>query len=159
MKFMFFMICAIFAVSANAKTLTYEADTTQLEDANSLDICGYPTEFKMDQKAPIGPTFIEKALFTQSVGIENIQATEGSIVGGDAPEAFTGDYRDKVYLVKQVVEGSMYTPAIYYRVEIRTYGSTAEPSGFVVNKELLNHKYSAELTEGEGCGNIYYKLK
>lgn len=143
--------------SANALTLNYTADYANMSgtDSTSLDICGYPQDFSMDAKAPLAPTFIKEAMFTSAVDIENIQASEGSISGG---YGYSGDYREKVYIVKQKV-GNYYLPAIYYRVQVTTYGSTTAPHGFVVATELLNHRSSAELAEGAFCGDIYYKLK
>ena len=145
---------------AFANTLVYNVDYSQMKnmDETSLDICGYPQQVKMDAALPIGPTFISQIYSYGKVTTERIQATKGSVGGGNLAPAFSGDYREKVYIVKQVIEGA-YKPGIYNRVQVNTYGSTAAPSGVIVNTELLNHRYSAELTEGAYCGDIYYKLQ
>ena len=170
-----FMVIALTLLStvASAKTLTYQADFNVMKynnkgiDPTALDICGYQSEFKMNASAPIGPTFIKSYLSYGKISLDPIQATNGSVVPGakDRTEAktkepYSGNYRNKVYVVKQVVpDDSTYKPFIAYRMQINTYGSTSAPSGFTVSTELLNHRYSAELAEGDGCGDIYYKLK
>lgn len=143
-----------------ANELVYKADYSQMDiDATGLDICDYPEEFKIEASLPIATTFIRNALYTADadISLENIQATEGSISGGSNPKEYQGDYREKVYIVKQVIKGA-YEPGIYTRVEVVTYGDKNAPTGLVVNSTLLNHTYSAELAEGANCGNIYYKL-
>lgn len=143
--------------SAFAVNLTYKADYSQMDlDATSLDICGYPTEFTMDASAPISTTFIDQ-MFFGDVGMERIQATDGGVAGNPG-SAYNGDYRVKVYIVKQTIEG-VYEPGIFFRVQVTTYGSKSAPSGMVVNNEILNYRHSAELAEGSFCGDVYYKLQ
>lgn len=142
--------------SVSAATLEYRADFSMMSDtdATALDICGFPQVFVMSADKPLAPTFINE-LFVSDFEIKNIQATEGSISGG---AGYVGDYREKVYIVNHEA-GGHYSPAVYYRVQITTYGSTAAPHGFVASSELLNHRDSAELAEGNFCGEVYYKLK
>lgn len=152
------LLVSTVASTAFSKQLTYKADfaaMTQM-DSTSLDICGYPETFSLDASTAIGPAFISELFTWGEISTTRIQATDGALSG--APANYNGDYREKVYLVKQVLEGG-YEPGIYNRVEMTTYGSTAAPTGFVVSIELLNHRYSAELAEGAFCGNIYYKLQ
>lgn len=155
--FIFLMTVGVTSV-VQANTLTYRADFTQMpeKDATSLDICGYPETFKMDAADPLAKTFID-TLLSGNVSKEEIQATSSSLGGGSLSEAYSGAYREKVYIVKQG-GGGAYNPWIVYRVQVNTYGSTTAPSGFVVNSELLNHRYSAELAEGAFCGDVYYLL-
>lgn len=157
-KIILLFIMVAMSPSAFAESLTYYPDYSQMKDMNgtSLDICGFPTEFTIDSKDPIGPTFIGR-MFWSVEKTERIQTAEGSVSGGNLAVAYSGDYREKVYIVKQVIEG-VYEPGIFSRVEVTTYGSTKAPSGMIVNVELMNHRYSAELAEGAFCGNVYYKL-
>ncbi|MCJ8278348.1 MAG: hypothetical protein HRT44_14080 [Bdellovibrionales bacterium] len=160
MRLLTFLTAVAISFNAFALELVYLPDFSQMpeQDINSLDICGYPAEFKMDASLPIGPTFI-KQLFWGDVSSERIQANGGSVSGGNLAPAFSGDYRTKVYIVKQSFEGTGYTSGVYNRVEVNTYGSTAAPSGMTVSTELLNYRESAELAEGSDCGTIYYKLQ
>ena len=160
MKALIFAVLAGMGFSASADTLTYVVDLGKMaergHDVTSLDICGFDLQFTMDAADPIGPTFINQYFYGE-VTQRRIQNTTGAISGGGLEPEYSGDYREKVYIVDQVIEGA-YEPAIVSRVQVNTYGSTAAPSGMIVNVQLLNHHYSAELAEGSNCGDIYYKL-
>jgi len=149
-----------FSSLASAKTLTYTVDYEAMTDIdkNVLDNCGYPESFRVDSAAPIGPELIKQTFSSDAkITIENIQSTSGTLAGGDRNEAYLGEYREKVYLVKQVIKG-IYEPGIFTRVQINTYGSTSAPTGITISSELLNHRYSAELGEGADCGEIWFRL-
>lgn len=159
-KFFVFICVSLMSSMVFATTLSYTADFTQMKntDPTMLDICGFPVNFKMDAAAPLASTFIKELFTYGSISLEEIQATEGSMHGGGLHPAYSGDYREKVYIVKQVLPDGAYSPGIYTRVQVNTYGSKTAPSGFIVNSQLLNHYYSAEMAEGAFCGDIYYKL-
>ena len=155
--------CLIFCSASYADQLVYKADFSKMpeQDAEQLRFCGFPEEFRVEAEEEMAPYFIKNTMYTSdaNISLEMIQDTEGTIIDGGeakASEVYEGHFQEKVYIVKQVVDGS-YPPAIYSRVEFMIFGDVDAPKGLVVSTELLNHRYSAELSEGYMCGEIYYK--
>ena len=146
---------------ASATQLTYTLDLKQsnMDEITAYDICGLPSEFKMDAQADLATVVIQKALATSpnQVEIKFIQATSGGWTGGGLIEPYTGDYRVRVGLVNTKSEA--YRGGIYNRVEVTTFGSTAAPKAFLVDVELLNYRESAELAEDSVCTGYAYRLK
>lgn len=157
-KTLTFIIFLFAASLSRAATLSYQADltATHLDQVSLADICEFPLNFSMDSKDPLAPTFLETYFGRDLLSLENIQATAGNISGGGLAASYSGDYREKVYYAK--VGSRVYKPFIAQRAQVTTYGDVNAPSGFVVNIEILNHKYSAEIAEGSNCGDVYYKL-
>ncbi len=158
MKYLVFVCSMLVSGLCWSEILNYNMDLSKTPDMDptDLEICGFPSTFSMDQAAPIGPTFL-KELYYSPVTFKRIQSSAGEI-SDELNSLYTGKYRDKVYIVEQLWDHPIYAPGIYYRYEMRTYGSTSAPKGFSVSTELLNHRYSAEMVQGSNCGYIYYKL-
>lgn len=160
---------ALTSTTVFAEALVYKVDlqVTQPNDPSdpndavtleNLERCGYPQEFKIDSQASLTREFLKVLFKDAKYSSENIQSTKGALSGGDLAEAYSGEYREKVFIVKNEFNGTAYSPGVYYRVDLTTFGSTTKPSGFKTSSELLNYRHSAELAEGMGCGHVHYKL-
>lgn len=90
-------------------------------------------------------------LMPKRMSTEKIEASK-SILSTDANDAYTGEVRTSVYLVKVDGFGS-YLPFIAKRVEINRYAQALQ-----IRVELLNHRDSAELAEDSVCSDLSYLL-
>lgn len=163
MKFATFALIAALTPSlASAATLVYKIDLkqSQMDEITAFGICGLPERIVMDAKKdlPTEVIYQTQAQRRQHVKIQYIQATSGSIQGGELEEPYLGKYRERVALVN-VDSGNGYPGGVFQRIEVTTYGSTAAPKAFIVTAELLNYRGSAELAEGSICTGYAYALQ
>lgn len=153
---------ALLPLAATASTLTYKLDLARsnMDEITAYDICGLPKEFRMDSRADLATEVIQKVFAGgyQKTKIQMIQATSGSLIGGDNGNPYEGDYRVRVALVNLPDTSGAYKGGVVYRVEINTFGSTAAPKGFTVDTDLLNYRESAELGEDSACTGYKYYL-
>ena len=164
LKILMIVAVSVFGMQALSATLTYElAGGVKGEEFDKqffLDFCGLPETFSIDSEDSLGDAIIEKTQKTNygTFTYERIELSFGAMSGGDLAEPFVGDYRNHVYLTKQVLPDGGYAPGIWHHVDIMVWGDTWAPKAFEVQTQLLNHKASAELAEDWFCRQYSYVL-
>jgi hypothetical protein len=141
-------ILSVFAVSS-AQAGVYRLDYNKVSASDREMIeATCVTELRLNDSRSTETEIIAQVL-DRRMSVEKIESSKSTITA-DGMDAYSGEVKTGVYLVKQDGFGS-YFPHIAKRVEINRYRAAV-----TVRVELLNHRDSAELAEESVCGNLSY---
>jgi hypothetical protein len=147
------MIKIVFAwslfVFSSAQASVYRLDLNKVSDSDREVIeATCVTELRVNDSRSFEAQIVSQIL-ERRLSVEKIESSK-STISTDGVDAYSGELKTGVYLVKQDGFGS-YFPYIAKRVEINRY-----PTALTVRMELLNHRDSAELAEESVCGQLSY---
>jgi hypothetical protein len=133
----------------SAQAAVYRLDTAKLATGDREMVeATCVTELRVKDSRSAESEIIAQVL-DRRMSVEKIEGSK-SVLTTDGADAYSGEVKTGVYLVKQDGFGS-YFPHIAKRVEINRYRAA-----LTVRMELLNHRDSAELAEESVCGNLSY---
>lgn len=134
---------------SSANAAVYRLDLNKVSDADREMVeASCVTELNVNDSRSAESQIISQVL-DRRMSVEKIESSK-STLSTDGADAYSGEVKTGVYLVKQDGFGS-YFPHIAKRVEINRYRTA-----LTVRMELLNHRDSAELAEESVCGNLSY---
>ncbi len=142
------IVLSVFVVSS-AQAAVYRLDYNKVSAADREMIeATCVTRLNVSDSRSTETQIISQVL-DRRMSVEKIESSKSTITA-DGIDAYSGEVKTGVYLVKQDGFGS-YFPHIAKRVEINRYRAAV-----TVRVELLNHRDSAELAEESVCGNLSY---
>jgi hypothetical protein len=142
------LVWSVFVVGS-AQASVYRLDLNKVSDSDREMVeSTCVTELRVDESRSTEAQIISQIL-DRRMSLEKIESSK-STISTDGVDAYSGEVKTGVYLVKQDGFGS-YFPHIAKRVEINRYRAA-----LTVRMELLNHRDSAELAEESVCGNLSY---
>jgi hypothetical protein len=143
------LFCFLMFSMCSAQAAVYRLDTGKVaaEDREMVEATCV-TELKVKDSRSAESEIISQIL-ERRMSVEKIEGSKSTLTT-DGADAYSGEIKTGVYIVKQNGFGS-YFPYIAKRVEINRYRTA-----LTVRIELLNHRDSAELAEESVCGNLSY---